>query len=410
MTEFSRPARRITLTLFIAQSLFSAGFIAAATINSILGAELSGARWAGVPAAVLMAGAALAASFWSVLMDRIGRRNGLALGLLLGVCGLGSTILAANQRSLLIMLVGMGLLGFARAAVMLARFAAAEVHPPKKRGEAVATVVLGGTVGAVLGPLLVGPMGVFSLRIGMNELAGGYLAGMALLVLAALAVLTGLRPDPRDLARKVAELYPTSTPDGEARPPGVIFRQPVVLIAVTAMVVGQVVMVALMVITSLHMREYNHDLGGISTVISAHTLGMYAFSVISGRLLDRWGRQPVILAGAAALVAACVTAPLSPGLLPLMVSLFLLGLGWNFCFVGGSTLLSDQLSPEERASIQGTNDLLVWLASAAGSLGSGLVYAATSYTVIALIGGLLSLIPLGLALTDMLKKPAPAGV
>jgi len=390
MTEISLQARRITFTLFIAQSLFSAGFIAASTINSILGAELSGARWAGVPAAVLMAGAALAASVWSPLMDRIGRRNGIALGLLLGVVGLGSTILAANQRSLLIMLVGMGLLGFARAAVMLARFAAAEVHPPKKRGGAVANVVLGGTVGAVLGPLLIGPMGAFSLRIGMNELAGGYLAGMALLGLAALAVLAGLRPDPRDLARKVAELYPASTPDGKARPPGVIFRQPVVLMAVTAMVLGQVVMIALMVITSLHMREHSHGLGSISTVFSAHTIGMYAFSVISGRLLDQWGREPVILTGALMLLAACATAPLSPDLLPMIVSLFLLGLGWNFCFVGGSTLLSDQLSPQERASIQGTNDLLVWLAA------------------IALTAGLLSLIPLGLALTGLLRRRVPA--
>jgi len=410
MAEYSRPARKITFTLFLAQSLFSAGFIAASTINSILGAELSGNRWAGAPAAVLMAGAALAASVWSMLMDRIGRRAGIALGLILGVAGLGGAILAADQQSLLILLAGMGLLGFARAAMMLGRFAAAEVHPPDKRGGAVANVVLGGTVGAILGPLLIAPMGAFSLRVGMSELAGGYLAGMALLGLAALAVFAGLRPDPRDLGRKVAELYPASTPDGEARPLGLIFRQPAVLMAVTAMVLGQVVMVAIMVITSLYMKENNHSLGGISTVFSAHTLGMYAFSVISGRLVDKWGRERVILAGAATLVLACITAPLSPNILPLIVSLFLLGLGWNFCFVGGSTLLSDQLSPAERASTQGANDLLVWLASATGSLGSGLVYATTNYTVIALVGGLLSLVPLGLALTSMLKKRVPAGV
>ena len=97
-------------------------------------------------------------------------------------------------------------------------------------------------------------------------------------------------------------------------------------------------------------------------------------------------------------------------MLPLAVSLFLLGLGWNFCFVGGSTLLADQLSPAERARTQGVNDLLVGLASAIGSLGSGLVYAATSYTVISLVGGVLALIPLGMVLVWMFRKKAPVSV
>jgi len=408
MAEFSRPARRITFTLFLAQSLFSAGFIAASTINTILGADLNGNRWAGVPTAVLMAGTALAASLWGVLMDKIGRRNGIALGLLFGILGAGLIIVAANQSSFTLMLAGMACLGFAQAAMLLGRFVAAEVNPPEKRGSAISNVVLGGTFGAIFGPLLVGPLGLFALSLNMNELAGGYIATLILFGVAGTVIFIGLRPDPRDLGKQVAKLYPSSAPEGQARPIGVILRQPAALMAVTAMVLGQVVMVAVMVITSLHMKENNHGLGAISTVISAHTLGMYAFSVISGRLADKWGREPVILVGAAALVLACITAPLSPDILPLAVSLFLLGLGWNFCFVGGSTLLSDQLSPAERASTQGANDLLVWLASATGSLGSGLVYAATSYTVIALVGGLLSLFPLGLALKGVLGKQMPA--
>lgn len=409
MTDFSRPARRITLTLFIAQSLFSAGFIAAATINSILGAELSGAQWAGLPSAVLLVGSALAASAWGVLMDKIGRRNGIALGLLFGILGAGLIILAANQRSFALMLTGMACMGFAQAAMLLGRFAAAEVNPPHKRGAAISNVVLGGTFGAIFGPLLVAPLGFFALSINMNELAGGYIATLVLLGVAAMVILLGLRPDPRDLGKQVAELYPSSAPEGQARPIAVILRQPAVLIAVTAMVLGQVVMVAIMVITSLHMKGHDHGLGGISTVISAHTLGMYAFSVISGRLADRWGREPVILTGAATLVLACATAPLSPDILPLAVSLFLLGLGWNFCFVGGSTLLADQLSPAERARTQGVNDLMVGLASATASLGSGLVYAATSYTAISLFAGGLSLLPLGLALAGMLRRRATVG-
>src|SRR3989441_4185037 len=126
--------------------------------------------------------------------------------------------------------------------------------------------------------------------------------------------------------------------------------------------------------TPLHMRGHQHAIGIISFVISAHVVGMYAFSIISGRLADRWGRLQVIITGGTFLILACLAATLSPEVLPLSVALFLLGLGWNLCYVGGSSLLSDQLSPPERARTQGFNDLLVGLASAAGSLGSGSVF------------------------------------
>jgi len=163
------------------------------------------------------------------------------------------------------------------------------------------------------------------------------------------------------------------------------------------MALGQLVMVAIMVITSLHMEDHQHARSDIYSVISVHTFGMFAPSIISGWLLDRWGRGRMILIGAATLLLACLTAPLSPDVLPLGISLFLLGLGWNFCFVGGSTLLSDQLSPLERSRTQGTNDLLVGLASAFISLSSGFIFSATSYAMMSLIAAALSLVPLFMA-------------
>ena len=142
------------------------------------------------------------------------------------------------------------------------------------------------------------------------------------------------------------------------------------------------------------MRDHQHALGDISVVISAHTFGMYAFSILSGRLSDRWGRGPVILFGSTTLILACVAATLSPDVLPLGVALFLLGLGWNFCFVGGSTLLADQLSPAEGARTQGLNDLMVGLASAAGSLSSGIIFAKLGFNVMALISAAVAGVPL----------------
>lgn len=411
MSDLTKLARKITWVLFANQSLASAGFIAAATINSIIGARLGGsASYAGVPSAVYQVGAAFAASAWGYIMDRVGRRNGMVAGLLVGVIGNTLVLFAIGGSSFSLFLLGMVMMGITNAAVVLGRFAAAEVNPPEKRGAAISNVVLGGTFGAIVGPLLIGPMGDMVRTLGMDELTGAYVATLILFMIASVVVFVGLRPDPRDLGRQIAAQTPDPTLSrfsGEARPIFEILRQPAALVAVSAMALGQVVMVAIMVITSLHMRDHQHNLGAISTVISSHTFGMFAFSILSGRLADRWGRGPVILTGAFTLLLACITAPLSPNVFPLAVSLFLLGLGWNFCFVGGSALLSDQLSPVERSRTQGTNDLLVGLASAVGSLGSGIVFAASNYTVIALISGLLALIPLLMSLFWMRSRSIP---
>lgn len=413
MIDLSKTARKITWILFANQSLASAGFIAAATINSIIGARLGGsASFAGVPSAVYLVGAAFAASAWGYIMDRIGRRNGMVAGLLIGVIGNALVLFAIAASSFFIFLAGMVMMGITNAAVVLGRFAAAEVNPPEQRGAAISNVVLGGTFGAVLGPVLIGPMGSFASALGMDELAGAYIATLILFAISSVVVFAGLRPDPRDLGKLVAAAHPDPAQtdvSGPARPIFEILRQPAALVAVSAMALGQVVMVAIMVITSLHMSDHQHNLRDISAVISSHTFGMFAFSVLSGRLADRWGRGPVILTGASTLLLACIAAPLSPNVFPLAVALFLLGLGWNFCFVGGSALLSDQLSPLERSRTQGTNDLLVGLASATGSLGSGIVFAASNYTVITIVAGLLALIPFLMTLLWIRRRPSPVG-
>lgn len=402
-----RHAGRIVAVLFGVMSLASAASIASGTVNPIAGADLAGkASYAGVPSALILLGSAASAPLWGAAMDRLGRRTALSLGLVTGLAGSALAGGALIAHSLVGFLAGLLLTGGASSAVQLSRFAAAEVHPPTARGRAIANVVLGGTVGAVLGPVLVGPAGAAAARIGLDELAGPFAAGAVLYLLAAGATMLLLRPDPRELGREITALYPDEAGvAGSMRPVGAILRQPAALVAVSAMVVGQMVMVMLMVITSLHMRDHHHGLGSISAVISAHTLGMYAFSVVSGRMVDRWGRGPVILLGSGLLALAGAAAPISPDVLPLAVSLFLLGLGWNLCFVGGSSLLADQLRSEERGRTQGVNDLLIGLGSAVGSLGSGVVFAAVGYTIMGAIGASFALVPFGMALVWMRRQP-----
>lgn len=409
MNQRHPAARRITRTLFAAQCLGSAGFITASTINSIVGAQLSGhPTWAGLPGAVYQLGVAAAAWIWGYGMDRFGRRGGITLGLLLGVLGSGLAAVAVVSQQFGALLVGLALMGATQAALQFGRFVAAEVSPPAQRARAIATVVLGGTVGAIVGPLIVGPLGALMLRLGLPELIGPYFATIALFVIAALVVFALLRPEPRDVGREVARLTPeTDRPSGPPRSFGEIVRVPAAAVAMTAMVLGQLTMVMLMVITSLHMRSHEHPLSSISLVISSHTVGMFAFSIISGRLADRLGRAPVIAIGATTLIVACLIAPLSLHVGPIALALFLLGLGWNFCFVGGSTLLADQLSPDERSRTQGTNDFLIGMVSAFGSAGSGVVFATLGYVAMSIVGIAASIAPLVLALWLILRRPSP---
>jgi len=349
----------------------------------------------------------VAALGWGFLMDRWGRRPVLAAGGASGVLGAALATTAVAVGSMGAFVAGLVLMGFANSALQLGRFVAAEVHPPAEKGRAIARVVIGGTVGAVLGPLAAAPMGRWTQRAGLDELVGPYAASAVLFVGVSLVVFVWLRPEPRDLAAALdAQLDAVAPERGDSRPLGVLVREPAVRAAGLTMMTGQAVMVMLMVITSLHMKHHDHSLGGISFVISSHVVGMYAFSLFSGRLADCWGRPPVIVAGALTLTASCLAAAASPRLVPLAVSLFLLGLGWNFCYVGGSSLLADQLRPGERGRMQGVNDLCIGGVAAAASLGSGLVYAAVGYETMGLVGAVAAFVPAVLALR-LRRMPSP---
>ena len=399
MTDYTRIARKITLVLFLSQALSSAGFIAAFTVNALVAVDLTGrTAMAGVPGALYVLGQACGAVIWGLSMERLGRRRALAFGQVIGVIGSTIAMAAVVDRSFAFFLGGLVLVGVARSAVDLGRFAAAEVHLPAERGRAISNVVLGSTVGAVFGPLLVGPTGQLALGAGFAELAGPYGVGCGVLALAAALIFSGLRPDPRDIGRELALAHPESAPVQTTRSLAEILRQPGVVVAMVSVVFAQLVMMVPMSITSVHMKAHEHPLTAVSLVISAHTLGMFAFSIISGRLTDRWGRGPVIILGSAVMILSCLMAAPSISLLPLLAALFLLGLGWNFAYVAGSTLLADQLSPGERAKTQGCNDLLLNLASAASQIGSGVIYASGGFGIMGLAAAAAAVVPLVLAI------------
>ncbi|MCZ6530237.1 MAG: MFS transporter [Chloroflexi bacterium] len=390
--ELTRSRRRIVGSLFGMQSLASAAVIASATVLTIVAADLtSNPSLAGVPSAIIQLSMALSALVWGTLWDRLGRRNGLTAALLIGVAGAGLT--AAATELGVIWAFGLGIIGLGamRAGTLMSRFVAAEVSAPDRRGRAISIVVWAGTVGAVLGPLLVAPSSVWATSLGLNELTGPILIAVPLIGLASAVTFAGLRPEPAKLAKLIEEQNPRAEVDEQGtRSISQLIRLPGVYIAVITVALAQVVMVMLMGITALYMRDLGHSLRDISVVFSAHTLGMFAFAPISGGLSDRLGRGPVMIVGSLIIILSGFIAPASSAVVVIAGGLFLLGLGWSFSFVAGSALLSDQLTPTERSKTQGANDMLIGLASGLGSLASGVIYAGLGYWAVGLVGGVLA--------------------
>jgi MFS family permease len=403
--------RRLTWLLFFGQSLSSASFIAGSTIGAIVGAGLSGQpALAGVPAAAFGLGAALGAYPAARLMERVGRRKGLMLGYAIGVVGALLAGLAIMGGNFLAFLIGFGGMGIARGFSDLGRYAAAEMNPAAERGRAISLVVFGGTIGAIAGPALVAPMGDLAIWLKSPALAGPWFAAAALHALGLLLIGVFLRPDPSELARRYRETAGAPTGKPVIRPLRVILAQPATRLALLSMVVGQLVMVMLMSITALHMTNHGHGLGDVAIITMAHTLGMYGLSMVTGRLADNFGRVPTIIAGAGLLILACALAPLSLATGLLALSMFLLGLGWNFGYVAGAALLTDSLTLAERGRVQGGSDLAVGLVSAFGSVQSGLLFAWTGFPNLSLISLIIVLPSLLLAVRHLARRVARPGL
>jgi MFS family permease len=373
----------------------STGHIAAVTVATIVAKDMLGSdALAGLPGATVVLGAAIGALLLSSLMARRGRRAGLVLGYVIGVTGALVATGAVLARSFPLLLVGTVLIGFGNSSNQLSRYAAADMVPQARRASAIGAVVWGGTVGSVVGPLLVPIAGGMALGVGLPELAGPYLVPVVFVGLAAILSFAFLRPDPYELADSTPDEVAASAAAGTSEPVHAILRRPAVVAALVALVAGQLVMTLIMTMTPLHMTEHGHGLEAVGMVLSGHTLGMYAFSPLSGWLTDRFGRIPTIFLGTAVLAVSAVMAAVAPpeGGDLLLVALFLLGLGWSFGYVAGSALLSDQLEIHERTRVQGVADALIWSAAAAASLGSGLIVAAAGYTALGILGlGLVAL-------------------
>jgi MFS family permease len=337
MQSYEKDVRHILTTLLVAQSFGSAAITSSATIASLVGADLSGgATWSGLPASTFQIGTALGSMFWSLNSEKLGWRRGLSTAVFVGVIGSLGAVASVFLHSFWFLLISLFIAASAQAAFNLGRFAAAEISRPEKRGRAVATVVLGGTVGSVVGPQLIAISSHLSENAGLSPWVGPYTVMAILFAIVAIIFAVFLRPEPKRLAEQVA--VDTATSTAMPRALSDIFKDPQVLASIGAMVIAHGVMVMLMQITSLHMRHDQHPVSHIAWVFSSHTFGMFAFSIFSGQLIDRWGKKPMLTLGAVILLVACLSAPLSPHVLPIAFAFIRARLEFLLC-VGFSDAL-----------------------------------------------------------------------
>jgi MFS family permease len=402
--------RRTLRVLVLAQVLSGAGLAAGITVGALLARDMLGSTsLAGLPAALFTVGAAGAALLVGRLSQRSGRRAGLAAGYVAGALGALGVVLAAVRDDVVLLFAALLVYGAGSATNLQARYAGADLAAPDHRGRAVSTVLVATTLGAVAGPNLVGVTGDVAAAWGIPPLAGPFM--LAALAYGAAGVVLGvlLRPDPLLLAQRldaetsaetarhvvpeaaVGDAATTVDVDDPAPPAPTVRRA--VLLAGTVMVMTQAVMVAVMTMTPIHMQAHHHTVTATGLVIAVHVGMMYLPAPVSGWLVDRFGTAVVASAAAVTLLLTGIVATVAPpsSVAWLALALGLLGLGWSLGLVSGTAMLTSALPVATRARTQGSVDLAVALAGAAGGMGSGFVVASTSYSVLALGGGLLAL-------------------
>ena len=371
--------RRVLRVLIGGQIVGAAAIGSAVTIGAFVIQDILGddTPFAGLATATVTMGTAFMSQMLARVMIRHGRRGGLQLGYLLAAIGGVIAVVGVELQSLPWFLPGLFLFGNGQAANLLARYAATDLALPEQRSSAMSYVVFASTFGAVFGPLLVTPaQWAGRTWFGLATYSGPWLVSSVFLVLAAINTAVRLRPDPLVVSGSQAKVptrmgvvaaFRLITSTGNGR------------LALAAMVVSQATMVAVMTMTPVHLKLHGYE--NVSPyVISLHIAGMFAFSPLVGKYADHYGRVNAIFLGAVLLVVATALSAVSgegnPMLFP---SLWLLGIGWNFGLIGGSSLLVESIDDSVRVRVQGTADLLMSFCGGLAGFSSGFVRRAIGF-------------------------------
>jgi MFS family permease len=395
LDDYRATQRRSVALLSAGQVLGGLGLGAGLSLGAIIAAELSGSpAWSGMAATMTTLGAAAFAIPLARLARSRGRRVALTVGALVAALGAVATIASVVADSFPLLLVALAMLGSGTAVALQSRFAATDLATPKHRARDLSLVVWATSLGAIVGPNLVGPGEWVGAALGLPPLAGSFVFTVAAQLVAAVVYTVGLRPDPLLLRQELDAVpaTPSSVAPAVARPHHAVF-------AITAVALSHAVMVSVMSMTPVHLSGHGSSITIVGLVISLHIAGMYLLSPVFGALADRAGRVAVVLLGQAIFVAALVTvAVAADSHTGVTVGLVLLGLGWSASTVAGSALLSESVAAERRSIMQGRSDLAMNGAGAVGGALAGPVLALLGYSGLAVVALAIVVVTVALAI------------
>lgn len=407
--------RRTVRLLFLTQIIGGIGVTIGVSVGALLVARVAGTALAGLAQSAGVIGAALLAVPVTRIMAARGRRPGLVTAYLVGAVGGVLVVVSTVVHLVPLLFVGMLLFGGGTAANLQARYTAVDLAEPARRARQLSLVVWATTIGAVAAPNFAALADHTTSGWGLPPLAGPFAFSAAAFILAAVALLLLLRPDPLLTARRLVAADTPAEPaaDESRRGAGMVAAwrtvrgRPAARLGIAAVAMGHLVMVAVMSMTPVRLGESHSDgdvLRVVGIVLSLHIAGMYALSPVVGWLADRVGRRPVILGGVALLLAACAVAGTAGHHTPLLsVGLALLGLGWSGTMVAGSTLLSESVPTADRPGVQGLSDLIMGLAGAGAAAASGFVMRTAGYPTLTLLAAI-AVVPL----VALALRPVPA--
>ena len=380
--------------MVLSQIAGSAALAAAVTVGAFVIQDILGqtTAWGGIASATVTMGTAFMSQMLARLMNVRGRRNGLQAGYLLAIFGGFISGYGAETKTLWIFLLGLFVFGNGQASNLLSRYAAADLATTDQRGRAMSRILFASTFGAVFGPLLIKPAEQAGMSwFGWGQYTGPWIFAGVFFFTSLINTTLRLRPDPLEVAGRLNR-------QAEAGAPSRLFSDAVnairnsgdAQIAVIAMVISQMAMVAVMTMTPVHLRLHDHETVS-AYIISLHIAGMYAFSPLVGRFADKRGRLTTIQVGALVLMGATVLSSIagdSPVLL--FPALWMLGVGWSFGLIGGSSLLVDSIDQQIRVRVQGAADLTMSFCGGLAGFSSGFVRKAVGYHVLSNVGTVLA--------------------
>lgn len=344
--------------LAVAQALLTTGNILLVAVSALIGKQLaSHPALITLPVALQFLGMIMATLPAAHLMQKMGRKVGFVLGNCIGLLGTWVALQGLQANSLMHFASGTFLIGMAIGTAQQYRFAALDVCSLEQRPRAISMVMAGGILAAVLGPNLA----IWSRQWFDGNPFEGAFYGLFLVYMLALLLIVSL-----PLARPVKSAVQQST-----RSYAELFKQPLLVAAIASGAIGYAVMVLLMTATPIAMQNDEFPFSNIAWVIQWHVLGMYVPSFFTGHLIRRFSSRSVIVWGCATLALCVLVNVLGQSYWHYWLGLLLLGVGWNFTFIGATHLLTFTYEPAEQGKVQGINEFMVFTAAALGSLLAG---------------------------------------